>query len=158
MRGNRGKGWESQLNHMHRQYREDRLAVVLQAHPEVRVVNGKALRSKGPPDYFAQVGGLGGVLFDAKTHRGPTWGFRGLADHQAKDLDAWRDRGGISGIVLRLGGAGYWVDWAVLGPIWWDWREKTGDRASLDREWLLCYAEAMEGADWLGALKASVER
>ena len=150
MRGNRGKGWEARLDHQHTEYRRDRRAVIFKCHPEVKVINGRAVRQKGPPDYLGRVGAVP-VCFDAKEGQGDRWPFASLKRHQAVSLEAFAAEG-LAGIVLRLKGRGsWWVDWRDLGPLWWAWHETKARPASLSLEWLAEHAQAIEGADWLAA-------
>lgn len=152
MRGNRGKGWEARLNHQHREYRKASRALIFQAHPEVKVIDGRTVRSPGPPDYFGIIQSHGAVLFDAKESKTDRWPFAKLKDHQAKALEAWVVNGGTAGIALRTKSGAYWVDWRLLGPIWWRWREEKGSPASVSWDWLAIHAAEMDGADWLSAL------
>jgi len=156
MRANRGKGWEAQLVTQHLAYRRDRRAMIFQAHPATKVVGGRIVREKAPPDFFGVAdnpGGGGGipVLFDAKEGRGILWGLSNLKDHQAKALEAWVVNGGRAGVVLRLPAGSWWIDWRFLGPTWKAWRSD-GGRASLDPGWITAWAAPFQGADWLGAM------
>jgi len=155
-RANRGRSWEAQLDHQHRIYRQGRRAVIFRAHPATKVVAGRAIRQKGPPDYFGALSSGLGVLFDAKSHRGRRLPFGQLQLHQARDLEAWHIHGGLAGIALRLEPSKgerrtYWVGWGALGPPWWAWRERhPGARASIDLEWLADHGRDLDGgADWL---------
>ena len=158
-RANRGKGWESRLDHQHRDYRADRRAVMFRAHPATKVIGGRTIREKAPPDFFGVIAGGTPILFDAKSHQGPRFPFGQLKLHQAMALEAWQVAGGVAGIALRLEpSAGevrtWWVDWRHLGPAWWAWHEKAPKWfASADLDWLAWNAASLNGGtDWLGAL------
>ena len=155
-RANRGKGWESRLDHQHRQYRDDRRAVMFRAHPATKVVGGRAIREKAPPDFFGVLTGGTPILFDAKSHQGGRLPFGQLKLHQAMALEAWQVSGGVAGIMLRLEPSRgdvrtFWVDWRKLGPPWWDWHEKRRHaQASVALDWLAIMAADLNGGtDWL---------
>lgn len=151
---NRGKGWETKLDDQHTRYRAEARAVIFQAHPGTRVVGGRAIRQKAPPDFFGvvnrRVGDGLAVLFDAKRHEGTRWPLAKLERHQAVALEAWQVNGGLAGIALWLNGHTFWIDWNELGPLWWGWEERETTRASLDLDWLRANAANMKGGpDWL---------
>ena len=157
MRANRGRGWESRLDHQHEQYRRDQRAILFRAHPATKVLHGRAIRQKGPPDYFGTAQGRP-VLFDAKSSQGVRFSSGLLKPHQARALEAWQVNGGLAGIALRLAPSEgqvrtYWVDWRVLGPLWWAWAEKSSKRASVGLEWLEADAQSLNGGtDWLAVV------
>ena len=157
MRGRRGMGWEAKLDHQHDQYRKaERNVVVFKAHPEVKVVDGRAIRKKGPPDYIGRAGPRP-VCFDAKSGQGRRWGFGKLERHQAISLEAYaKAPNAIVGIALRLKDHGtWWIPWSVLGPLWWAWFKSEDDYvASVDVRWLNEHAVQMVGADWLAVVSS----
>ena len=147
---NRGKAWEAQLNHQHSKYRKAGRGAIWQTFPP-RNARGVYL-AKSPPDFMGVLSDGRAVCFDAKDHRGKRFPFNKIKDHQAQDLQAVHDSGGVAFIALRLDGRRWWISWLAIGLAWWDWREKRSKRASVDVAWLDEYALEFEGADWLGAL------
>lgn len=133
----RGGAWETQLEHLHDRYRRDRRAVILRAHPAVKVLGqrGKAFTgvwaSDGPPDFIGALGDGRAVAFDAKDTHGARFPFSMLARHQARDLEAVHLAGGVAFIALRFGGQPYVLPWAELGPRYWRWTETKGAPASV---------------------------
>lgn len=148
-RSNKGKGWETRLDFQHDEYRRERRGVFFHAHPEVKVIAGKAIRSKGPPDYFGVADGVA-YLFDAKKVEGPRFALSNIKPHQAKALEAWMCHTGDSGVALKIGARTFWIPWEELNGLWWAWHEARGARASVDVAWLETHARDMGGgADWL---------
>lgn len=138
--------------------------MIFQAHPATKVLAGKAIRQKAPPDFFGVISDPGGagipVLFDAKSVQSVRFSLGNLQRHQAVALEAWQTNGGVAGLAIRLEFSNatvetFWADWRGLGGLWWDWHEKRkGARASVDRAWLHSYAKSLDGGtDWLAAVK-----
>jgi len=132
----RGKNWEAILDAWHHQYRRDKRALILRGHPPVKMlsknVNGKfraCFAGTGPPDYVGVASGRM-VCFDAKDSRAARFPFSSLKDHQARDLSATDDHGGLAFIALRLRGAPSVVLWSELRADWWAWRRKESRVAS----------------------------
>jgi penicillin-binding protein-related factor A (putative recombinase) len=151
------------LEVLHRRYREDHLAWVKHAHPEVRIVGGKdvAFSGKGPPDFVGALMGGRSVCFDAKETRDSTWSFGLLKDHQARDLGAVRRMGGLSFLFIWFRhvnpGVLGCVMWEDLEDRWWRWRESGGRPASIrfdDPAVVVCDGEG----DWIRALGVGDDR
>ena len=147
----RGEGWERELVAQHEIYRREQRATILRVHPEVRVtavrggyVTGR-FAATGPPDFVGVLHDGQAVAADAKSSAHGYLLMTAIPRHQALDLTAWADRGGVALILARLGDAGSWViDWRIVGAVWWArlhaWQP--GDMGGTP----------MQGADWLSAL------
>ena len=157
----RGRAWEAQLERLHDAYRRDRLAVVLRAHPPVRVHEDRgptfvgSWSASGPPDFVGLLASGRGLALDAKDCTAARWPLASLERHQARDLEAVHIAGGVAGVALRLAGDGYWLDWRDLGPRYWAWLERAGraekGTASLAVEsWWRPFDVA--GAGWISCL------
>lgn len=145
----RGKAWEVQLEVWHRQYRADSLAVVHHAHPPVK--RGRFV-GKAPPDFFGVVAGGVGVLFDAKaTTALKRWPLANIKPHQARDLEAWWQRGAHSFIALDWSGSRWMLPWGVLQDPYWEWRHNSG-RAHLTRADLPLLGVEMDEDGWINHL------
>lgn len=138
----RGKGWEARLNAFHEAYRRQRRALVFQAHPPA------GLRAKAPPDFFGVCRGRS-LLFDAKSTRVNRLDFGRIANHQAVDLEAHHQHGGLSFIALDLGARSFVVPWGSLSPLWWGWRERVSRQASVNRNWLWRFGVEMGPDGWI---------
>jgi len=141
----RGRAWETQLDYWHDQYRRDRRAFIVHTHPKVKKVGGRLIyEKKAPPDYIGVASGRG-VCFDAKSTKAERWPFSSLAQHQARDLEANQENGGISFVALQMPAGRFVVPWEWLGPLYWE-----GDRRSLKADDL----DVAMGADgWIGWLE-----
>lgn len=165
---NRGRNWERHLVQLHEHYAMREWATVFQTTPPtLRVGDGFRNVGVGAPDFVGVALGRP-VLFDAKECSGKRWAFSNLvkrarrkglpgSDHQARALQSWQDCGGLSFIVLRMGGQwgrGFVVPWSNLGPAWWQWRDARisggpKSRASIDRDWCDVYAWPMKADGWI---------
>ena len=135
-RGSRGKSWEIQLSLWHDAYRRLGAAYVVSIEAPVKQVGGGspflAVRAKeGPPDFMGTLDGGRAVVFDAKETLGVRWSFGLLKAHQARDLSANADRGGLSFIALSFSGRGWVVPWEELRGEWWAWKRNGARKASI---------------------------
>ena len=148
----RGKAWEAELDAQHRLYRRAGWYVRRAHLPSVPTGDGKTARiiGRAAPDYYAARGATW-IVFDAKSHDGPRWPLAEVSDHLARELDEALSSGAITGIVLALDGAGWWLPWAEVGARWHRWRRGEAERggASLGAVELLQVGERIAGADWL---------
>jgi hypothetical protein len=163
-----GKGWEAVLAHWCRTYHEADRATWQQNHPKVRMLSriGRdgSFRARwdgrGACDFSGELRPDGrGWTCDAKDCEGVRWPFGELLrdgeDHQARRLEGCHRMGGLAFVALRLGGGGWVLPWAELGPRWWAWRLR-GERPASWRPadgWGL---RMPEPGDWLGAINTEV--
>lgn len=117
--------WEARLEAWHDDYRRNRLAYVIKCNPPIKLLSSPVkgrfracFVGTGPPDYMGLADGRP-VAFDAKDCTRARWPLADLARHQALDLEAHRKQGGVSAVALRLRGAGWWLPWEALHPLWW---------------------------------------
>lgn len=147
----RGESWERELSAQHAIYRRDKRATILRVHPEIRVT---AVRSgyltgrfagTGPPDFVGVLRDGQGVAADAKATAKDYLLMSAIPRHQAIDLTAWAEAGGMALILARLGDSEWVLDWRIVGAVWWArlpaWHP--GDIGGTQ----------MQGADWLSAIR-----
>lgn len=159
---NRGLEWQEILETWHDRYRRDRRAVIWPTPPRVKVLSRVSATTgqfracfagEGPPDYAGIVDGARPVVFDAKDCAGSRWSLGELQPHQARDLEAAHDRGGLAFVALRFGSGTAWVlPWSELGPRFWRWKDGQAARGEASiREGEIGHPMPELG-DWLGAL------
>lgn len=149
---NRGRAWEARLEVWHDAYRRERRAVVQKNEPKAKNIAGRIVyERKGAPDFDGTLAGGRAVVFDAKDCRASRWSLKGLALHQARDLEAHHLAGAVAFVALRFQGVGYVLPWARLGPVYWRWVEKKGP-ASLSGDDVRTLGIPMGPDGWLGVL------
>lgn len=145
-----GRAWERLLEAQHDKYRRKRLAVVFKTEPR-RDRTGKYIE-KAPPDYCGAIWPRGrAVCFDAKDCKIDRFDLRRIKPHQAQDLEAIHQAGGLAFLAIRMP-AGQWVaGWAHLREHYQAWRKGEG-KASINAADLDWFAFPMTGGDWWEAL------
>lgn len=123
----RWRGWECRIAAACDKYRKERRAMIGQAH-------AKEGRRRGLVDFVGVLADGRGFFADAKTVDGSRWPLAGLADHQAKQLEASSQFGAVAGILLWCREGAFWLPWSRLGPRYWAWADGATGRgeASLD--------------------------
>jgi len=154
-----GRAWEAILEAACRDYHAADRLTWQRNHPPVRMLSkirgdGSFLArwdGKGPCDFSGELAPNGrGWTCDAKDCAGDRWRFEELELHQAKRLEGCHWTGGLAFVALRLGGTGWVLPWAELGPRWVRWHRQGGRPASFSGEaWGLRMPKL---GDWLGAL------
>lgn len=147
---NAGHQWERCLEAQHREYMAARVAMVHKTQPTKR---GAAYTAKAPPDYMGTIRGGRSVAIEAKHTDATRLPLSAIKPHQARDLTACHELGGLAFVALRIGGKGYALSWAWLGPVWRRWQAGTGT-ASIKASELEHLPElgGEYGADWLAVL------
>ena len=160
-RANLGKAWEACLRVQHDRYRRDRLAVVFQTPPPVKVlsdVRGGRFQAcfdgAGPPDFAGVLCGTGrAVVFDAKHTSQAKFPLSMIKRHQAMDLTAVGPLG-YAFIALRMGRAAWVLPWdGGIGDQFWD---KTAARSLSADDCDRIGFRMRELGDWFGVLPATV--
>ncbi len=157
-----GSQWERQLDAWHDAYRRDRIALVLRAHPPVKIIAKKhdahffgCFAADGPPDYYGVVGGQA-VVFDAKDCESGRFPFASIPLHQARDLEAAIGHGAKAAIALRFQGEEFWVPWDALAEAYWTHMERRGrasaGTASLSAADVARLGRRMGPDGWVGCL------
>ncbi len=139
------KGWYCQKNH-----------------PGFKKVGARWIpdpKQRGAPDFLCSRAGKV-VLFDAKNCASERWPvcldigdgeWQGLQPHQHTAMRRMVEAGGRAGVLLGLPTGRYWVDFAVVGPVWSAW----WNEAKEVRE--VRYLSArdgirLDGCDWVRAV------
>ena len=116
------KRWENQLCRWHDEYRRDSIAWVVKTTPPVVIGPGGkpvAWEGEGPPDFVGVVAGGRAVAFDAKHVATRRFPLRNVEVHQARDLEAVADRGGIAFLAIESKGGRYVVRWTTIREAYW---------------------------------------
>ena len=131
----RGSAWEARLESWHALYRQRKIAWIVKTGAQFRILAGgktAEIVGEGPPDYVGALSDGRAFAADAKDCTQARWPLSRLPVHQARALHLVSELGGVSGILLRLQGEGWWIPWASLAPRWQAWSSKhPGAPASL---------------------------
>lgn len=145
----RGKALEVRLAAMHQTYLVRGVARIHKAHPEAKMVNGRMVYSaKGPPDFIGTIAGGRSVVFDAKESSGKTFRLGNVPPHQAKDMEACVNLGGLAFLYVHTTVAEWVLPWESIRELYWS-GVKTLNTQRMDE-----LGRRVTGTDWLEATHA----
>ena len=159
---NRGRGWETKLNRIHKRYETSGLAYITRLHPPylMRKSLGKGsfegiLLGQGPPDYLICSSGYT-LLVDAKESKTNRLSYSGVPEHQAFAFDQIRKCGGdkMGGMLLvnfAKANIAVALDWRDVRERYYFWaRQRVVGKRSASGEASLTVDSAQESGLWWG--------
>lgn len=158
--GNRGKGFELDLNITNTIYKNKKWAFVEKTEPNFKSLPAHQLpvkfrkghyrigyyEEKGFVDYFGVCQGRA-LAFEAKSTNTTTrFPLKNVSHKQMEDLEYWHDLGGISFFLIQFEKQGevYLMMFDQMNKWWED--AKTGGRKSIPYEWIKFYCHEVKSS------------